>query len=580
MSGAQPVDTTPTALDLLRLAMGGADPRASVEALISPEHAAALAALGGDEGAEAASLLLRLEGVRGVRPAVVRLRKAIALARPRPTPERPEEDDDDAPALHERVSEARARLAGMMRDAATHDPLSALYAVDGRVSRLRRSGEHVTISDAGSATLAVALSAAMPWPDRVQGVPGPPNVITAAIHEAPEGALPILERVAHGPCLDAAGRLVAARGYSPSLRAYLDVPDGLCVDDAGAAPTDAQVAAARNLLSKWIRDFPFETDSDRANFIALNISVLCRELYRGPCPMFMVSAPSRGAGKTLLATLAQDVHQGTRVVRTWPRADEEDRTILAMLRPRHPIVLFDNVDDALDSPSLAALTTAETWSGRLLGQSAEITVPVRSVLVLTGRSPATTDELARRTRVVHLVPQAAKPWLRSEWGIDDITGWTRTHRGEILSALLVMVRRWQHAGRPPPKTTLGSYEDWSRVVGGIVSLSWPGWDEEPPERAELRVQDLATTVISWWANRCSHDALFASTLTTTALVQTIRDQEAGALVEGVKVVSLGRMLTSRHGCTVDVNGKPWRFVAKAKQNGSQVWHVEPAEPEF
>lgn len=579
MSDAQPTDDTPTALDLLRSAVACEDPRATVEALMAPEHAAALAALDDAAALEVASLLLRLEGVRGLRAAVIRLRKAIGLARPRPAASPDDDSEDDATPLHARVTEARVRLAGMMRETAAHDPLAALYAVDGRVSRLRKSGERVTIADAGSATLAVALSAAMPWTDRVQGVPGPPTVITAAIHEAPEGALPILDRVTHGPCLDAAGVLVATRGYSPSLRAYLDVPADLTVVDTGP-PGAIELADARNLLSKWVRDFPFETDSDRANFMALNISVLCRELYSGPCPMFMVSAPSRGAGKTLLATLAQDVHQGSRVVRTWPRTEEEDRTILAMLRPRHPIVLFDNVDDALDSPSLAALTTAETWSGRLLGLSAEITVPVRSVLVLTGRSPATTDELARRTRVIHLVPQAAKPWLRSEWGIDDITGWTRAKRGDLLSALLVLVRHWQAAKCPPPKTTLGSYEDWARVVGGIVSLTWPGWDEEPPERAELRVQDLATTVISWWANRCSHDALFATTLTTTALIQMIRDEEATALVEGVKVVSLGRMLTSRHGCTVDVNGKPWRFSAKAKQNGSQVWHVEPAEPDF
>ncbi|MGA0092526.1 MAG: hypothetical protein ACO3JT_09340, partial [Candidatus Nanopelagicales bacterium] len=551
-------DASP-ALDLLRAALTATDPRAAIEALIAPEHARELATLPPDLRAEADSTMLRLEGLRGgCRSAVVRLRKAIGLAAPRTSYDGDADDADagDAAPLHERVAAGRLALRDLMTHRVRHDPAAALFAVDGRTSRLRTSGDAVVVCDAGPATLAVALSEAMPWPPGAHGVSGPPTAVTAAIFEAPDGALPVLDRVAHGPCLDREGRLVATRGYHGSLRAYLDIPEALRVTDAPPAP--ATVSAALDLIYQWIGGFPFETDGDRANFVALNVSVMCREMYKGPTPMFMVSAPSRGAGKTLLASLAQDLHQGARVVRTWPRRDEEDRAILATLRPRHPIVLFDNVDDAVDSPSLAALTTAETWSGRLLGQSAELTIPVRSVIVLTGRTPATTDELARRTRVIHLVPQVSKPWLRDGWEIPDITGWTHARRGDLLSALLVMVRDWQAAGKPPPPRLLGSYEDWSRVVGGIVSRLWPGWDEEPPERADLRVQDLATTVISWWANRCRRDAVFPSTLTTSELVQRIRDEEAGAIVDGVKVVSLGRMLTSRHGCTVDIDGSPWR----------------------
>lgn len=574
-------DPSPAAspvLDLLRAALTASDPRADIEALMAPEHARALATLGAAERAEADSTMLRLEGLRGgCRGAVVRLRKAIALAGPG-APEHgpaPDEDQGDAPPLHERVAEGRAALRELMTHRVRHAPASALYAVDGRPSRLRAAGDGVVVADAGPATLAVALSEAMPWPAGAHGVAGPPTAVTAAIYEAPEGALPVLDRVAHGPCLDRDGRLVATRGYHASLRAYLDIPEGLHVADT--LPATATVDAAMSLIRRWVGGFPFETDSDRANYVALNVSVLCREMYAGPTPMFMVSAPSRGAGKTLLALLAQDLHQGARIVRTWPRRDEEDRAILATLRPRHPLVLFDNIDDNVDSPSLAALTTAETWSGRLLGQSVELTIPVRSVIVLTGRTPATTDELARRTRVIHLVPAVSKPWLRDGWDIPDIARWTQAHRGALLSALLVMVRDWQAAGSPPAPALLGSYEDWSRVVGGVVSRLWPGWDEEPLERAELRVQDLATTVISWWANRCRHDAMFPSTMTTSALLQAIRDNEAGAIVDGVKVVSLGRMLTSRHGCTVDLDGEPWRFTARSKQNGSQVWHVGRAD---
>ena len=53
--------------------------------------------------------------------------------------------------------------------------------------------------------------------------------------------------------------------------------------------------------------------------------------------------------------------------------------------------------------------------------------------------------------------------------IDDLKSWTKEHRGELLAALLTLVRAWYKAGKPKPKTKpLGSYERWTITAGGIL----------------------------------------------------------------------------------------------------------------
>jgi hypothetical protein len=50
--------------------------------------------------------------------------------------------------------------------------------------------------------------------------------------------------------------------------------------------------------------------------------------------------------------------------------------------------------------------------------------------------------------------------------------WVLLKRPRILAALLVMSRGWFVQGQPqPPTPILGSFEDWCRVVGGILHVA-------------------------------------------------------------------------------------------------------------
>ena len=51
----------------------------------------------------------------------------------------------------------------------------------------------------------------------------------------------------------------------------------------------------------------------------------------------------------------------------------------------------------------------------------------------------------------------------------ELLDWAREHRGELVWSALVLVRFWLAPDRPrTAKARLGGFENWVRVIGGIV----------------------------------------------------------------------------------------------------------------
>jgi len=66
-------------------------------------------------------------------------------------------------------------------------------------------------------------------------------------------------------------------------------------------------------------------------------------------------------------------------------------------------------------------------------------------------------------------PKCSRPFERTEFRHKRLTQYVLSHRGELVVALLVLARSWFMAGCPPPKTTpVGSFEDWTTIIGGIL----------------------------------------------------------------------------------------------------------------
>ena len=141
------------------------------------------------------------------------------------------------------------------------------------------------------------------------------------------------------------------------------------------------------------------------------------------------------------------------------------------------VVVFDNVEGMIRSPTLSAVLTADNWQGRILGRSELTVVPNRATFAATGNNIDVGGDLARRCYRIRLDARQAQPWLRTGFQHTDLEAWTTANRGRLLHALCTIVRSWWQAGRPKADTlpAMGGYSGWVRTIGGILDHAGVGY---------------------------------------------------------------------------------------------------------
>jgi hypothetical protein len=187
-----------------------------------------------------------------------------------------------------------------------------------------------------------------------------------------------------------------------------------------------------------------------------------------------------------------------------------------------PAIFLDNLRRPLDSGAVAAGVTATVYEDRILGRSEVEPVPVRCVWVATGNNPRLSLEMARRTVRIRLDARAEEPWLRTGFSKPDIRAWAREHRGRLIAAALTLGQAWLDAGRPVATTpTLGMFEDWTRVVGGVLHVAgvegFLGNLAEFYADADQEGAELRAFLASWWKAHSDAPVLVADLLTLDAL---------------------------------------------------------------
>jgi hypothetical protein len=155
-------------------------------------------------------------------------------------------------------------------------------------------------------------------------------------------------------------------------------------------------------------------------------------------------------------------------------------------------VLLDNIPDdgKLESSALASVLTAEEWAGSRLGHT-DIRVDLnRLTWYATGNRISLAEDLARRSMPILIDSGMEKPQART---FDkNIKTWTMEHRGELVHAVLVLIRNWFCKGQPLSTRTKGSYERYMAVVGGILDAA--GLSEGFGSDIEVTDDETTTTV--------------------------------------------------------------------------------------
>jgi hypothetical protein len=303
----------------------------------------------------------------------------------------------------------------------------------------------------------------------------PPNDVVKNMLATPDPPLPSLKRIVQAPVFAADGTLLTAPGYHLNSGTYYDPVMGFSLPPVSEHPTDGEVEAARDLiLNDLLTDFPFACDADRAHAVGLMILLFARELIDGPTPLHLIEAPRPGTGKGLLVQVLLIPALGKEIsLMTQADNDEEWRKrITSSLWEAPPVIQIDNITSKLDSAALAGALTAPVWKDRILGKSQNIHLPVQCVWVATANNPITSTEIVRRCVRIRLVPEEERPWRREGFRHENLTEWAMENRGKLVWAALTLIRNWLAAGRLCPNAmTLGSFEQWSRVIGGILEAA-------------------------------------------------------------------------------------------------------------
>lgn len=302
----------------------------------------------------------------------------------------------------------------------------------------------------------------------------PPAWVAETIAARGEWPFPVLQGVTTTPLLRADGSILDAPGYDPASGFYY--APSMAYAEVPASPTASEAGRAAIELADVYQDFPFvDRQSDLAAGLSLPLSILARPAINGPVPMKAFRAPTPGTGKTLLADIGFGIGLGHDAPRTSPSNDDDEmrKLLLAVGLAGDAAVLFDNVTGSFGSSSLDAALTGMETSGRLLGQSRKVSVPMRAIFTVTGNNLGFRGALGRRVVVCDLDAGCENPEDRTGFSHPDIKAWVASQRPRLVAACLTLLRGYIVAGRPahphPPK---GSFEAWDALVRG--ALIWAG----------------------------------------------------------------------------------------------------------
>lgn len=350
-----------------------------------------------------------------------------------------------------------------------YDEAEAALAATGRV--YQRGGVLVALTDdfrtvtLNVATTNMLLARCVNWvkaakmKDRVVHFPAdPPRSIAEALVSAPSwAAVNELRQVVRHPVFLPDGRLLAPgfdsrSGFYGAFAPLFDVR-------TDATQEEAREAAAH--LETLVQTFDFETAEDRAGALSAILAAVCRPVLR-TAPMFLISAPVAGTGKGLLAkVISRFAMPGEPPSSTLPDDDDEaKKEIMSRLMSSQPVLFFDEVAGGeIDSVPLRTLSTSEIMGGRLLGQSRDINVSTRTLVMITGNNITPTADTARRIVEIRLNPACESPATRT-FSYDPIAVADKD-RINLIRAVLTIQAAWMAAGRPRAAgPAVGSFADW------------------------------------------------------------------------------------------------------------------------
>ncbi len=327
----------------------------------------------------------------------------VALLRPQKELKRPElRQLREAREASERTELPMIDITNRQLRDITADALRALIAANEPPRVFLRSGDLVRVrtDEHGRVRIEILRESHVCWrlarvanfvrytrTGQLRHVP-PPILVVRDLTALGRWDLPVLEGVVEAPTLRPDGSILDKPGYDAATRLLYIPAANLHVPVIPQEPNRVEVQRSLALLDDAFGDFPYVDEASRANMLALLLTCIVRQSFKGHVPLALIDAPRAGTGKTLAVEAVSQITTGrTASLMSAPAGDEEFRKRLTSVLLDGPtVVTIDNVENKLSAPSLASVLTAFNWHDRMLGSTSMVTLPQRATWIATGNN--------------------------------------------------------------------------------------------------------------------------------------------------------------------------------------------------
>jgi putative DNA primase/helicase len=420
-----------------------------------------------------------------------------------------------------------------------------------------------------------------------------PLVIAQTILARKQWSFRRLEAVVEHPVMLPSGEVLWESQYHEPTGLLLRLPYAGFMAPA-KDPAEYEVHTAQDELCNLLAEFPFVDDTDLSVALAFLMTAFVRPVLP-TCPGFAIDAHAAGSGKSTLVRTQSRLATGREPAFLTYSDDpaELKKLLFAALLEGDQNIAIDNVDITLQSAVLAIILTSSVYRDRVLGLSANASVPTKAVISFNGNNLQIVGDLTRRVLVCRLDPSCERPAER-EFNADPIKQ-AMELRGAFVDSALTIMSGYIAAGERVKLRPFGSFEEWSRLVREpLVWLGLPDpvdsirvLEAADPERAQLHSMLTAVNAAYEFNEFKAASLVHAAKAKAQASIDgggaALTPDQAADLSEALHAVcerngelnakSLGRWFLRVRG---RIDGG-LRFVQGRQTNTGAMWRVERAE---
>jgi putative DNA primase/helicase len=260
---------------------------------------------------------------------------------------------------------------------------------------------------------------------------------------------------------------------------------------------ETSIACLRELL-EVLDEFPFKDAVSRSVALSMILTAMVRPSLPG-APIFGISATLMGSGKTYLAQVPPLLTMGRPAAVTAPPRDrkEEGKLTFAAAMGGAPYLLLDNYELRVESDTLCALATSETYSDRVLSLSKTLSVSTAFMLMITGNGLTASGDVTARMLNAHLDPETDHPEHRRFKR--NLVEWIPANRHRLVSRTVSFLRGYIASGERHDREPWTRFPEWDRLIRGAIL--WADLPELPDPLLALRAGEKADP------RRLEHEAL-------------------------------------------------------------------------